>query len=253
MDKTKALKDKLEGYHVKGAFAVKDVDTQTRRVRVMLSHFDNVDSDNDVIRKGAFSKSIVERGPEADSNRKIAFLRYHDWEHQIGKFIHLEETHEGLIATAEMGTSPLGEAALLDYQEEVIREHSIGFNYISDKMDLVEHGDSFFWDIKEVQLWEGSAVTFGSNSLTPTLDVSKGNQLEVVEKINAKMNTIQKALRDGKGPDERFYNLEMALKVCQAQYNSLLTKQPTVEVTVKEEPKETKQDQRSFYLGLLNK
>ena len=253
MDKAKALKDKLKSYQVKGAFAVKDVDTQTRRVRVMLSHFDNVDSDSDVIRKGAFSKSILERGPEADSNRQIAFLRYHDWEQQIGKFIHIEETNEGLVATGEMGRSAKGEAALLDYQDGIIKEHSIGFNYIGEKMDLVEHGDSFFWDIKEVQLWEGSAVTFGSNSLTPTLDVSKGNQLEIVEKINDKMKGIQKALRNGKGPDERFHNLEMALKVCQAQYNSLLTIQPSFKDTAEEQPNLAEAQQKSFYLGLINK
>ena len=65
-------------YGVKGGFEVKDVDTQTRRVKVMLSHFDNIDSDRDVIRKGAFAKSILERGPESTSNRKIQFLRHHD-------------------------------------------------------------------------------------------------------------------------------------------------------------------------------
>ena len=251
MDKLKALESKLSSYQVKAAFEVKDVDTQTRRVRVMLSHFDNVDSDMDVIRKGAFSKSIMERGPETESNRQIAFLRYHDWEHQIGKFIHLEETNEGLVATGELGRSAKGEAALLDYQDQIIKEHSIGFNYIGDKMDLVEHGDSFFWDIKEVQLWEGSAVTFGANSLTPTLDVSKGNHLEVIEKINKKMENLQKAIRSGRGPDERFHNLEMALKVCQAQYNSLFTKQPTTKVTEEEQPNEAKADNKSFYLGLI--
>jgi len=251
MDKLKALESKLSSYQVKAAFEVKDVDPQTRRVRVMLSHFDNIDSDNDVIRKGAFSKSIMERGPETSSNRQIAFLRYHDWEQQIGKFIHLEETNDGLIATGEMGRSAKGEAALLDYQDGIIKEHSIGFNYISDKMDLVEHGNGSYWDIKEVQLHEGSAVTFGSNSLTPTLDVGKGNQLEVIDKINKKMESLQKIIRTGKGPDERFHNLEMALKVCQAQYNSLLTKQPSTKGTEEAQPKTAEQTHKSFYLGLI--
>jgi len=251
MDKLKALESKLSSYQVKAAFEVKDVDTQTRRVRVMLSHFDNVDSDSDVIRRGAFSKSILERGPESSSNRQIAFLRYHDWEQQIGKFIHLEETTEGLVATGELGRSDKGEAALLDYQDGIIKEHSIGFNYIRDKMDLVEHGEDSFWDIKELQLHEGSAVTFGANSLTPTLDVSKGNHLEVIDKINSKMAGIQKAIANGKGPDERFYNLEMALKVCQAQYNSLFTKQPSIKGTEEAQPKTAEQTQKSFYLGLI--
>ena len=83
----------------------------------MLSKFDNIDSDGDVIRKGAFSKSIQDRGPESPSNRKIAFLRYHDWEQQIGKFISLEETGDGLIAIGELGRSSKGNDALLDYQD----------------------------------------------------------------------------------------------------------------------------------------
>ena len=58
------------GYKVKGAaMAVKDVEPKTRRVTVMLSKFDTIDSDNDIIRMGAFSKSIMERGPESSSNR----------------------------------------------------------------------------------------------------------------------------------------------------------------------------------------
>ena len=50
---------------------IKDIDAQTRRVKVALSAFNNIDSDNDIIRFGAFAKSIQERGPESVSNRKI--------------------------------------------------------------------------------------------------------------------------------------------------------------------------------------
>ena len=88
-------KDNNKLYSVKRGIEVKDLDIQTRRVKIMLANFDSLDSDKDIIRKGAFKKSIEERGPGSASNRKIAFLRYHDWEHPIGKFVHLEETNEG--------------------------------------------------------------------------------------------------------------------------------------------------------------
>ena len=159
----------LKPYESKAlSMEVKDVDSQTRRVKIALSRFDNVDSDGDVIRRGAFSKSIAERGPDSGSNRKIAFLRHHDWEQPIGKFVHLEETNEHLIAIADLSKSTIGNDALLNYQEGIINEHSIGFNYIEDKMEMIGHGDEAFFEIKEVFLWEGSAVTFGANSLTPT-------------------------------------------------------------------------------------
>ena len=213
----------------------------------MLSNFDNVDSDGDVIRRGAFSKSILERGPESTSNRKIQFLRHHDWEHQIGKFISLEETGDGLKAIGELSESTQGTDALKDYQGGIIREHSIGFNYVQDKMELVERGDEFFWEIKEVVLWEGSAVTFGSNEMTPTLDVSKGDHVEFLKKLNDKTSNLISAIKDG-GTDARLYKLEMALKVCQQQYNDLLATQPGN--STEPEIDKTK-DAKAFYLNLF--
>jgi HK97 family phage prohead protease len=243
------MKD-LKKYQVKKAdLSVKDVDTKTRRVQVVLSAFDNIDSDGDVIRKGAFAKSIMERGAESTSNRKIAFLRHHDWEHQIGKWIKMEETFDGLVAVGELGRSTKGEDALLDYQDGIIKEHSIGFNYVEDKMNMVQDG---VWELKEVILWEGSAVTFGANSLTPTLDVSKGNKTELLDKVNAKMESLLSAIKNGKGTDERLFEIEMALKVCQQQYNSLINEEPTTIVTP--EIIEPSNDQlKQFYLNLLKK
>ena len=241
------MKD-FKKYQTKGAFQVKDVDIKTRRVTIMLSKFDNIDSDGDVIRKGAFSKSIQDRGPESPSNRKIAFLRYHDWEQQIGKFISLEETGDGLVAIGELGRSSKGNDALLDYQDGIIKEHSIGFNYIQDKMDLVTAGSGDFWDIKEVALWEGSAVTFGANALTPTLDVSKGNKPELIDKLNEKMSGLISAIKSG-GTDERLYNIEMALKVCQTQFNTLLNATVPDETTQPDQA--AKSNSNDFYIKLL--
>lgn len=227
----------FKAYETKNlAFRVKDIDTVGRRVKVALSAFNNVDADRDVIRKGAFAKSIQERGPESSSNRKIAFLRYHNWEHQIGKLVNLEETDEHLIGIGDLGRSTKGNDALLDYQDGLIREHSIGFNYIPDKMQLFGEGDQAFWEISEVFLWEGSAVTFGANSLTPMLDVSKGNQKEVLDKVNKEMTGLITALKNGKGTDERLFNIEMALKVCQQKYNSLFEAKPAAATLLKEKP-----------------
>lgn len=244
------------GYKVKTiALKVKDLDPQTRRVKVALSSFDTIDSDNDIIRRGAFAKSISERGPESESNRKIAFLRHHDWEHQIGKFVHLEETSEHLIAIGEMGRSTKGNDALLDYQDGIITEHSIGFQYLPDKMHLVEQGDQAFFDIKEVALWEGSAVTFGANSLTPVIDVSKGNKSDLLEKVNSRMTNIINALKNGKGTDDRLYSFEKQLAILQEQYNSLINwkpsgvKQDTLE---NDKPDNTeKSNSKLFYLNQL--
>ena len=226
---------------------IKDIDTAGRRVKMALSRFNNIDSDGDIIIKGAFAKSIQERGPDSTSNRKIKFLRYHDFEHQIGTFKQLEETNDHLIAYADLGRSTKGNDAFLDYQDGIITEHSIGFQMITDKIELRGDGTQL---LKEVILWEGSAVTFGANAETPLLTVSKGNSVEYLEQLNKKMFGLTNALKNGKGTDERLEEIEMNLRVCQTKYNdvinSLMVKEPA---KVTPEPKPNAHD--DFYLNLL--
>ena len=94
-----SLEEKLKNHHygVKTvSIKVTDLDEGSRQVKGYFSSFDTIDSDRDVIRKGAFSKSINERGPQSSGNRKIAHLRNHDWEQQIGNPIELFEDSKGL-------------------------------------------------------------------------------------------------------------------------------------------------------------
>jgi len=229
-------------------FEIKDIDTVGRRVKVALSRFGNVDSDNDVILRGAFAKSIKERGHESQSNRKIKFLRYHDFEHEIGVWKSLEETSEHLVGIGELGRSTKGNDAFLDYQDGIITEHSIGFQMIQDKLSIREDGIT---EIKEVVLWEGSAVTFGSNAETPVFSVSKGNQKEYLDTLNLKMNTLIDALRNGKGTDERLQQIEMDLRVVQSKYNSLINIEPANIVTqLVNQPNLKTEQQKQFFINL---
>ena len=65
-------------YQTKSAYEIKDIDSENRKVAVYLSKFETIDSDGDMIMPGAFTQSIKQRGPMAENNRKIAFLRHHD-------------------------------------------------------------------------------------------------------------------------------------------------------------------------------
>lgn len=228
-------------YNVKASFEVKDLDIPNRQVAVYLAHFDNIDSDNDVIKKGAFAKSILERGPESTSNRKIQFLRHHDWEWQIGKFVELSEDENGLYAVGQLGRSTQGDDALKDYEDGIIREHSIGFQYIGDKMRWIENvtmESGGYWEINEVKLFEGSAVTFGSNPETYVVSVPKGEQkTSYIEKITKELDTCIKALANGKGTDERLHNLEMKVKYLNSQLISLANVEPDPVHSIKSEPK----------------
>jgi HK97 family phage prohead protease len=184
-----------------------------------------------MIQRGAFAKSILERGPQADSNRKIAFLRSHDWEKPIGKFLSLQEDDFGLFAVAELGHSSYANDAWNDYMDGIIREHSIGFKYMSDKMRFVEDATApdgvGFWNITELKLYEGSAVLFGANEFTPTVDVMKSeDRKSYFEKVSNEIDVLIKALVNGKGTDERLYNMEMKLKFLNGQLLSLASIEP---------------------------
>jgi HK97 family phage prohead protease len=230
--------------------SIKDLDAQTRRVKVALSKFGNVDADNDIITFGAFKKSIEERGADSTSNRKIKFLRYHDFEHEIGKWLSLEETKDHLIGVGELGRSTKGNDAFLDYQDGIITEHSIGFNIIPNATEILPDGIRV---LKELFLWEGSAVTFGSNSETIVFNVSKGEHEEYLERLNKKMTGLINALKNGKGTDDRLFQIEADLRVCQQKYNSLINmKQPIQTTEEVEQPNQIENQNNliNFYQNL---
>lgn len=199
---------------------VSDIDPASRRVSGYLSSFNVKDSDNDVILPGAFKQSISMRGPHSETNRKIAFLKMHDWNMQIGKFDELEEDDYGLKFVATLGRSRVAQDALVDYQDGILREHSIGFTYVENGIEYDEKTESYL--IRELMLFEGSAVTFGANEFTPVLDVSKGLDItKTFSDISDELDSIVSALKSGKGSDERLYNLEMRLRVLQGKQAQL--------------------------------
>ena len=253
----------LKPYEVKNvSFELKDVDTTNRIVVGYLSAFNKIDSDNDIIRNGAFTKSLQERGIDSAGNRKIAHLRQHDWNWQIGAFKELLQDEYGLKFVSQLGRSTKGNDAFLDYQDGIIREHSIGFNYIADKMKWIEDTSlesGGFYDITEVKLWEGSAVTFGANEFTPVLEVGKSLQeSNYLNELNDEMAALIGALKNGQGTDDRLHNIEMRLKVVQTKFNSLienLEPKSVKPITPNNEPSadEIRVEQLKQFLLTLNK
>jgi HK97 family phage prohead protease len=251
------LDEKLnKHYGVKSmAFKMEDIDEKNRIVKGYGSAFDVIDSDMDVIRRGAFAKSLQERGANSSGNRKIAHLRNHDWEHQIGKFLEMEEDEFGLRFVAQLGRSTKGQDALLDYQDGILREHSIGFNYVTDKIKFVE--DSTFnseghFEITEVKLWEVSGVTFGANEFTPVIEAAKSGDTEgAVKRFHELEASFLKAIKRGTGTDERLENLEARFKQLQELRNSLFVEKPSLKDTLKAE-KPNDNDKKELFLNLLN-
>jgi len=248
--------------------SIKDVDVKSRTVAGYFSAFDNVDSDGDLIKKGAFAKSINDRGPASNSNRKIAHLAHHDIRRPIGVIQVLKEDNHGLYFESKLGEHTDGDDALKMYEAGIIKEHSIGFQYIDDKTTWVEteskndiqatsEGEIFleksngYFEISEVKLWEGSYVTFGANSSTPSYGVIKSieDQKNYLNEINSRMKLIRKELSNGSYTDSCFKLLAQELAYIQEQYTTLLNAEPVISTQKTEAVNEDKL--REFLLFTL--
>lgn len=173
---------------------VKDVDTEKGIVTGYFSAFDSLDSDNDVIVKGAFTKTLNENG------KRIKHLWQHDVRYPLSKPITLKEDNYGLYFESAISKTSYGKDVLQLYKDGVVDEHSIGFKTIknADKRTYNE--------IQEVKLWEGSTVTFGANENTPFLGMKGMTSEDVIQKMDA----IYKALKNGSYENEEiFENLEI--------------------------------------------
>lgn len=184
---------------------VKDIDTKQGVVTGYFASFGNVDSDGDVIQKGAFAKSIAENGPQSEQPR-IMHLWQHDAQKPLGRPHVLKEDDHGLYFESKIADTSWGADALKLYEAGVINEHSIGFQTLRSKSDHID-GDEVNV-IKEVKLYEGSSVTWGANENTPTTGM-KGMD---VDKAVEKVQRLTKAVRSGTFRDETFHLLEIQLK-----------------------------------------
>jgi len=101
---------------------------------------------------------------------------------------------------------------------------------MSDKIRWIDDNskeEGGYWMVSEVKLYEGSAVTFGANEHTNVVDVMKGeNRVEVADKIAKEIEGVIKGLTNGKGTDERLFELEMKLKFLNAKLLTLAKTEP---------------------------
>lgn len=143
------------------------VDEDSRTISGYLSIFNVVDSDRDYIIRGAYAKSITERGPGSSTHRKIAFLWQHDMKDPIARIIVLKEDAIGLYFEAVMSDGesvPNAKRALSQLKDGTLDQFSVGYQYVWDMMEYDDDLEAFV--CKEINLFEGSVVTLGANEFT---------------------------------------------------------------------------------------
>ena len=96
---------------------IADIDEKMGIVKGYGSYFGNKDSDNDVIAKGAYQKTIKENGD------RVRYLYQHDMGQPIGKMKELFEDDKGLMFVAEIPKTTLGMDVLELIKGAVITEN----------------------------------------------------------------------------------------------------------------------------------
>lgn len=216
---------------------------EKRLVSGYLSAFGVVDSDGDMLMPNAFKKTLSENGPQSNRPR-IQYLSQHRYDKILGKFTVLEEDSKGLRFEGEVAKTPLGDESLALMQLGALKEHSIGFVTLDEEYN--EAGR--YNEIREVKLYEGSAVTWGANEYTPITEIKSEDKTAFVEKLNNRFEVLIKVLRKGSSviTDDTFRNFEIELEQIKSSYNSLLETLPSNHKGNKE-PKEEDMLIKSIY------
>ena len=140
----------------KSANTITDIDDSQGIVKGLGSVFGNVDSDGDIMMKGAFTKSIQE------NSHRIKYLYQHRLDKPVGKMEELFEDSTGLNFVAKLALKTrLGKDVFEMIKAGVLTENSVGFQTIKQNYNKVEKVNR----ITEVKLYEISAVTVAANPL----------------------------------------------------------------------------------------
>ena len=157
------------------------------------SHFYSVDSYGTAVKRGAFRKTIRERGD------RVPVLWQHNPDTPIGKPTELKEDRTGLFfhAAISEGTTH-GRDVMALLRDGVPLGMSFGFQTIKDRAaeddDELDFTHAPDWTkgkdgrkqvrvIEEVRLWEISAVTFPANELATINDVRAVAEADAVSSL----------------------------------------------------------------------
>jgi len=208
---------------------ISDIDENLGIVKGYGSVFGNKDSDNDIIEKGAYKRTIKNNGS------RVKYLYQHDITKPIGKMKELYEDEKGLVFFAEVPKTTFGNEVLELMKYGVIDENSVGIMPV--KKDYDENGVRM---IKEVKLYEISAVTIAANDEAKILEVKgESNKIDYLKK---RFDNLIKVIRKGSVSDDLGYLIEYELEVLKSLIARDKTHQSDEELTRDNTHLETKKD-----------
>lgn len=189
---------------------VKDLDTAQGIVTVYASSFGIEDDGADIVRPGAFTKTIGEWGPTAPQPR-IKWLWQHDAKALIGTPLELRQDDFGLLARGQAAPTTLGKDTLILYEYKVITEHSIGYEAIDTSYDR----KTGVRNLLTLRLYEYSSVTWGMNSQTPTVGIKSMDGADRLAALAVHVQRLDDCLHNA------HFNTEEVPLHLERQYKSL--------------------------------
>ncbi len=179
-----------------------DVDTTGRRVKIAISEMESIDKDRDLIDSKAWNKTIAERGPKGSNEI------WHLLDHTTTSFSALSKFAElGVEGKYLAGVSAYKdsfawrEVAWPLYESGDFNQHSVGYSVVDSEQK------SGYNLLKEMVLYEGSAVLWGANPYTPTLAVQKSLGISEKDDIISQLERLTKAIKLGKHEDDSHKSL----------------------------------------------
>jgi len=216
------------------AASIKDMDMKQGIITGYAASFDTLDSDRDIIMKGAFTKTIQEQGPKSLQPR-IKHLLNHNTSQPIGNPLTLIEDDKGLLYESKAGTNSIAVDVLKMIDSGLITEHSIGFNTVRK---TVLNPDADWKDqttqLHEIKLYEFSSLTaWGANQYTPLIGVKSKQNVE------ERISRLIKAIDGGTFTDTTFLFLQDELLFLQKAFKDITTPaapapEPDIEAQIKE-------------------
>ena len=177
---------------------MENVDEDSGEFSGYAAVFGNRDNGDDIIEKGAFSKTIRE-----DFDRIKILSQHNDCELPIGKPLELREDEKGLYIRGKISDTQKGRDVRTLLKDGVLNELSIGYDAIIFDFDSEEGARH----LKEIRLWEVSIVTWAMNdqakidevkSLTESLKEAKSIAEEL--KLEAKAGKMSRTRLDALKP-----------------------------------------------------
>lgn len=148
------------------------IDMSARTIEGYAATWD-LDQANDIINKGAFTKTISEGFPAG----RVKMLWQHD--QPLGMPSEMFEDDRGLYVKGKISRTQLGDEALELMRDRVVDRMSIGFSIPQNKSGFNEEGIRI---ISEVKLFEFSPVTFPANEAAHILAVKSLHEQLIIAK-----------------------------------------------------------------------